>query len=330
MGRPEFFPLTELQKISWFNSRATNSVRAFTSTSFYVQGKWHLWIAVNGELRKFIGEPVDARYFGDAPARSTDQFFEVTNLIVQHLMTSEMFRCFTGFENDVQCLAASLAKFSLFFAAHRNGVPASRFVQTESEYIIIVCRGMFDLLQELVSLIFKNATHNGTRMKQLPDDSFARIAINDKVRRTSAEIEQKYGLPTPIAQWYERHSEFFQILRDLRNKMAHGGSVAVDMVFCTDHGFAIPRSFRPYSWFYQWPTGIDLPNELVPLMPVLCSIIKRTFHACDDFARILAGHVQLPAEVFPGLRYFARGVYDAHLAAIDGVLANSSWHVIAP
>jgi hypothetical protein len=238
-----------------------------------------------------------------------------------------MHRASRGIWNDFQDLAASLAKIKLFFETSKTkGRETTRFVQTEVEFIVMVCRSVFDLLQEMIAAhwnrieLFEKPKH-----KRKLKSSFADIVLHGETIRTSEQITERFGLPKFFADWYVSQAPFFVSLRRLRNEMAHGGNVAVKGLYSTERGYAIHRWEKPWCSFYEWPKDVELPNQLVPIRPVLCSIISKVIAATDSFAQVLEGTIHLPNPLFPGFYFFSRGYYDRELSEISQVLEHSWW-----
>ena len=68
-----------------------------------------------------------------------------------------MLRSFTALWNDFHNLSASLAKIRLYHASRTNkeyGI--YRFVQSEIEYLAILCRSIFDVLRVVLRLHIAN------------------------------------------------------------------------------------------------------------------------------------------------------------------------------
>src|SRR5260370_22371117 len=140
------FSVEQLQQIH-FLATPMDPNRIVPCLSFFVNGEWHCWMAFGEKLEKMQMWPVEASYFGDKPERLTDQRFPILHLIAQHTLFADVLLQFRGIWNDYQSLAASLAKLTLYYRSRNDGIEVSRFVQTELEYIILVCRSLFDLLQ---------------------------------------------------------------------------------------------------------------------------------------------------------------------------------------
>ena len=319
-------PLEQLKEIPFFDAAAWHPGRDIYCLQFFVKGMWHSWIPTPDGLLKMQMWPSESNYLGDAPEQNTDQCFLLAHFTVQHASFPEMQRSHKGIWNDFQNLATSLAKIRCFFQALPKKHEASRFVQTEIEYMVMVCRGVYDLLQEMISAHWERIRlHDTTIKKRKMPKSFADVLFQSSKQRTPEQISSRYGLPLLISQWYCQQFPFFSWLRDLRDRLAHGGNSSVDILFATERGFAIQRSEKPWCDLYDWPKDCEQPNGLVPIRPALCAIVRNVLQTCDSFAHLLQTTIKVPEELFPGLRLYSRGYYDKHLNELDAVIQGALW-----
>jgi hypothetical protein len=107
--------------------------------------------------------------------------------------------------------------------------------------------------------------------------------------------------------------------------MAHGGGSAAKIIFCDERGYGIFRSEKYWRDLYDWPKEVEVENGIVPIRPAICAIVRNTITVTDSFADVLERIIQLPKELFPGLKYFSRGYHDNELRQIDEVLKHSWW-----
>lgn len=324
MALDDAISMKELEQVPYL-AKPFPASSIVASLSFFVGGEWHCWLPVGGKLQKMKMWPYEASYFGDRPERGTDQFFPLFDLLAQRTLQPGMTRAKNGLQNDFRGLAASLAKMSLYHREGIGGVEVRWFMQTELEYVLMVARSVFDLLQEVISAHWASIKVAGQRHKRKLPGSFSDVIRQGDRLRTAEEIAEKYSLSPSLADWYSAQAPFFMVLRSLRDKVMHGGALPAETLFVTDRGFAIFRDLKPFSELYQWPVECELPNHLVPLRPVVCRIIQSTRDACDSFAKYLLDNVQLPPEIAPGFRYYSRGEHDCELTLVPKILKDSLW-----
>ncbi|MBX7105460.1 MAG: hypothetical protein K1X57_15350 [Gemmataceae bacterium] len=315
-----------------FLAKDVESWLALMSTSFFVKDEWHFWYPFPGGLQKLAATPSEGNYFGDKPERSTDILFPYLQLMAQHIACESVMFFARGIDNDFHSLAASLGKLKLIFgsaAIRRSEV--RRFVETEIEYILMVCRSMFDLLQELIQTVMgcvvSNDVKRTKRQKQLPK-SFAKMVEKENRALTGEEIQKAYDLQPPIAQWYAEQAEFFLEIRRIRNRLVHSGeSPTKSMFVIPDRGFAISLDRNPFGALYSWPKGCEAPNELVPLRPVIARIVWSTLRSFNSFAVVFRKTIQLPSEIAPGLNYFMRGYNNIEILELQDIVDRALWDV---
>jgi hypothetical protein len=125
-------------------------------------------------------------------------------------------------------------------------------------------------------------------------------------------LTERFGLPQPLADAYVRHADFFLSLRTFRDNLTHRGS-HVQTVFTTENGFLVAGSLRPFATMQIWRDDEREPNNLVPLLPALSTVIYRTLGACEDFAHILESFILFPPPIAPSMGFFMRGYFNEPL-----------------
>lgn len=317
-------PLAALKEVPFFKSDIS-SAHPILSLSFFVEDQWHCWLPYGDKLVKMKMQPVESTYFGDKPERGSDQDFALLNLMAQRTFGNEMHRCFSAIFNDFQGLSASLAKMRLFFENRENkNYGITRLVQSEIENLAVLCRSVFDVLQEIVCFhVARMTVVDGPTPQKLPS-SFRDVVHKSNRDQSASEISSRYSLPMPIAEWYVRHRDFFMLVRSIRNSIVHHGA-SIPLVFSSERGFAVLRNDDPFRGIYDWPDACELPNSLVPIRPALATVVMKTITATNDFANTLESSVQMQSDLAPNLRFYARGTNDREFVALDEVIEKSAW-----
>jgi hypothetical protein len=147
------------------------------------------------------------------------------DFIAQHASFPELKFAVVGVMDDISNLSASLAKLQLLHASRDSvGSGTTRMVATEVEYILSVCRSLFDLLQEVISKLWQKVTLTASAGKKRPmKGSFASVALFHEAPVTAEKLVEKYGLPEPLAVFYTAVAPFFLQLRTIRNNLLHHG-----------------------------------------------------------------------------------------------------------
>lgn len=318
--------VAQLTEIPYFDPTAWVPNRFVGPLIFYVEGEWHGWLPTPDALIKIKMTPAQAGYFGDKPERETDWYSLLLDILHQSISYPSLARAMSGIWGDIQNLATSLAKIHMFFEASLTRKDVTRFALTEVEYMVMVCRSIFDLLQEIIGVIWKDIElKDKPKHKKALPKSFADVLFRSNEEQSAMDISARFGLIPALSEWYVSQRPFFVELRSLRDKMAHGGRESIDTLFSTERGFAVSRTERPWCLFHDWPAEVELPNQLVPLRPALCAMVKKAVEACDSFATVLLQNIGIPRPLFPSLHYFSRGYSDRELTRIEDIITKSLW-----
>lgn len=134
---------------------ATITGRFLSCLTFYDEGDWHFWMLAGepGEQRlfKMKGWPAEAVYFAREPVEASDLYLPSIDFTGRIACYSEVQKAVGGIRDDIFNLSASLAKLELLQGS-KEQIPhgLSRMATTEVEYIVLVCRSLFDLFQEIL------------------------------------------------------------------------------------------------------------------------------------------------------------------------------------
>ncbi len=317
---------SELKQIPFIDSETLGGRALIMPLTFYDEGEWKTWVKLSAGLKCMKGEPVEGSYFARRPEQETDMFLPFFNFIHQKACRINVLSYIESIRNDIFNLGASLGKLTLFHRSSKDvGIKAERFVSTEVEYIIGVCRSIFDLMQELVKSVWDNIElkDKSMRKRQLPK-SFREMALRDERVMTSEEVRTKYYLPIELADAYCRHATFFQVLRSYRDDIYHKGK-NIKLIFVTERGFAVDADTQPFASFGVWNEEHMLPNRLASLRPAIAHIILNTLGACEDLAQIIQRIILFPPEIAPGFQLYLRSFHNRELIALEDVRANCLW-----
>jgi hypothetical protein len=298
----------------------------FLSSLCFFDGEWHVWFVIGEadqqKLIKMQAWPAESCYFGVKPERSSDLHLAFIDFTGRIACFPELSRAITGLRDDILNLATSLAKVRHLHKA-RDQIPngLSRMIVTEVEYIILVCRSIFDLLQEIIHGLWQRTKLlDASAQKRTLKASFARTMMSGDQVLSAEQMTRRFGLPLEIARCYERATDIFLALRTFRDNLIHNGS-AVQTIFNAESGFLIAERFTPFPDLLQWRDEEREPNDLVPLYPALETLIYRTLLVCDDFTEAFQRVISFPAPIAPQMRLFLRGDFTALL--VDALASGS-------
>jgi|CXWL01.1.fsa_nt_gi hypothetical protein len=294
-------------------------------------GRFHLWIGGNPDWTHF--EPTDlaeSTYFSKSAAHPNDLSFLFVDFMLQHCRNPKALALVSAIESDLHNLGACFRKLELFHEYGKtkgHATDTRRFVITEIEYMLGVCRSLYDLHQRISEQLWSNVKlKNPLTKKQGLPDSFAKMALRGEVIRGADELKTTYGLSPHWAEFYVKEAVFFQKIRKFRNDIEHGG-LTPQIIFTTPKGFAVAADSKHFSEFKTvWREGTFLPNRVAPLKPVLAHIVLETLECMGRFVQAIAKEIAFDSEIAPGYRVFIRGYYTARLAKLADYIENDPWY----
>jgi|BarGraIncu00431A_1022009.scaffolds.fasta_scaffold18491_2 hypothetical protein len=326
--------LTELAKIPYLNPGVIGE-RVVNLMPLWDGASWHQWLAVEDRLiplRILEVEQVD--YVAKEAARETDLWVPFVDLMWQRTSYPEVCPRVTTICDDFHNLFTSIAKLRHFHRTREmlGGIVPMTFAATEIEYIATVARGIFDLVQEVIALLWDGRVRlldeeaEKRRKKRKLPSTFSRMVLKDKqAPRTAAEIQTEFHLPPILATEYERHTPFFSQLRDVRNKVIHGLGTHT-LIFSTEKGFCVDPKLPPFNAFDIWKEQHYYNTNIASLLPWLSHVIIHTIDACSALMTAFANQVQFPPEIAPGYRVYVRGTNsDAIIDLLRSHRGESVW-----
>jgi hypothetical protein len=308
MALGEMVPLSD---IPYLDKGQMGPDRFLASLTFHDEA-WHTWIQVSD--RNFVeiqGWPAEAFYFGRKPEHPTDLSLTFLDFMAHRANFIELKQPFAAIQDDILNLSAAFAKMKLIHeqeALEKSG--AHRMAATEVEYILMLCRGMFDFLQEIIAKLWQRIelSDQSIRKRHLKK-SFADMALHGNEPRTAAAIAAQFGLPDFLAECYARQAPVFVKIRQFRDNLVHRGQ-NVQIIFRGERGFVIHRRLGPFLNPNIWRDGEAIQNDLVPLLPALALVVHGTLAACEEFAVVFASRFTLLDPIVPGMHLFLRGYFN--------------------
>jgi hypothetical protein len=294
---------------------------------------WHMWVPTpSGLVEGKIVDTVEGDYVAVTAAKPTDLLIPFVELMWQRASWPEICPLINAISDDFHNMGTSIAKLRHFFECRNRLQPggARRFASTELEYIVILCRTVFDLLQEILSIIWNKRiklldeqAESRRRAHPLPD-TFSKLALFRKERpKTADEIQQQFQLPPSLVAVYTEAAPFFFQLRDARDKIIHGGS-GLGMIFDTERGFCVNPTSAPFKSFQGWRPEHYYNENIVSILPWIANNIFQTIEACNVLMMVFASIIMLPPKIAPEYSVFVRGPHNESLIEVLQVQSGSS------
>ncbi len=283
------------------------------------------------------GEPAEADYLGRVAESETDLDIPFLDFMHKRACWPRVRHWISSLRDDIHNLAASLAKIEHFFECSEGGDDAkhipgvSRFVVTEVEYIFVVCRSLFDILQEIVARLWQTIRlHDETAnsRKRALKKSFRPMVLSGREELiTAAQLIEKFALPEQLARFYCDAGPFFRELMHYRDSVIHGGGRdGVDLVLATPRGFGVFKPFRAFESFGIWKPDDDYNENVVALQRAVAFAVWRTIETCNEFAAAVSRTIEFPPDMAPEYRLFVRGYHtDALIRARRVYEGGNAW-----
>jgi hypothetical protein len=292
--------------------------------------EWHHWLPHEGRIIKMqMFGVVVGEYLAKQPEASTDLSISFLEFAWQRASWPELCGLWRHLTDDIHNFAASVAKLE-HFVAHREviGLGVSAFVQTELEYLLVLARSVFDLLQELVSLVWtkrvrlRDPALEAVRKRHRLPPEFSKVVLRDKCEvRSAKEIAARFPVSPTLAGAYASAGAFFSRLRGVRDAIVHSGK-GIDLILMSESGPCIHRT-TPIMAELGLRAVPDAENEnIVSLWPLVACVVFGTIDACDAIVESLARDVLFPPALAPGYSVFLRGFHH------QGLLRLKSKHIV--
>ncbi len=296
--------------------------------TFHDGNRWHMWFPMdNGLLQPIrILDSPEGTYLALRSVHGDDAFFPFIDFIYKHIAIRRADSFMSALISDIFNLGASLRKIDLLKASE-NCVGKSRLVTTELEYLLILCRSMFDLLQEVSSRIWETIqlTDTSINKKNLPS-SFRKVVFENNAIRSSQEIQERFGLTPLIARWYSESAPFFCALRSARDAIIHQ-PVHEPVIYVEDRGFSIGINSSPVSFqkIVRWPEDVSANGKAGPLNYFVAYFVHETLLVCERFADAVRQEIQVPPSFAPKHFFLMRSPNMASLLGIRRILDTDPW-----
>lgn len=160
-------------------------------------------------------------------------------------------------------------------------------------------------------------TEEGKRaISDLPD-SFAKVALAGEQPREVSELQVRFALPGPLANFYASHAVEFQRIRSIRVAIEHHGK-SIPHVFETESGFGVGvTGTTAWSGLGVWQTHELQPNGIGSVRALANFLASFTLQTLDDFEVALRRTIEpskLPPAVSQGNRVYLRNPVVGRLA----------------
>ena len=149
--------IESLKAVSYLNTEHLDG-RVVKLMPLWDDESWHFWVDTpDGLVEGKMVDTVEGDYVAKTAAGQSDLFIPFIHLMWQRASWPEICPLISAISDDFRNMGTSIAKLRHFFDC-RGRLPrgaAPRFASTELEYLVILARTVFDLLQEMISITWK-------------------------------------------------------------------------------------------------------------------------------------------------------------------------------
>jgi hypothetical protein len=297
--------------------------------TFHDGNRWNLWLQTeNGFLQPLrVEDCIETVYVALEPAHSSDAYFKFFNFIYKYVDNRTSLSFINALASDIFNIGTSLKKLDLFRSLGKDLGGRSRIVSTELEYLLVVCRSVFDLLQEIICRIWEDIklTDPSIQKRKLTP-SFSKMVLSGQDFISPQKIQEKYGLPPSLAIWYSECVPFFCELRDARDKIVHQPS-GVPLIYIMDDSFSIgvDSVSSLFSKMIEWPKNALKNGTIGSLNYFIANFICKTLDACEKFAIAFTQEIVTLPDFTTNHNFFLRSHHMSSLIGINRVLEVDPW-----
>jgi len=204
----------------------------------------------------------------------------------------------------------------------------SDFIKTDFEYVFMIGRIAYDILQQIVSTLW-----NGVKLvdksetKKLPTN-FTKIIMKPKNAgpRTAEEISTVFNLPSDFANFYIEQVNFFEKLKTLRDDLVHNPeTVKQDLFFVFNEGFGISDNSKLFKQFDIWDKHDCKTNNIYSIRPLLHCLVSNIMNASECFCDCIMKAIIFPYPIIDNYYVFLRHPHIRNFRNMCNELEKSSW-----
>ena len=273
----------------------------------------------DGLLPVQVANAVRAEYVAKAQADGSDVLVPFIDMAWQRLSWPEVVPHLASIIEDFHCLGASWSKLDLLYRERGNlGTGVGVLAGTELDYLFVLTRSIFDLLQEMIATVWNGrvrlvdekakARHASRKLPKV----FSKVVLNGEKARTAAAIEAEYNLPSSMAAIYEHYTPFFRSVRSFRDRVVHGIGIR-EIIFVTERGFCVNHSAKAFSGFDVWNGSSKYNHNLSSLLALVAEVVIQTIDCCNLMLGSFMKQIQMPPEIAPNYHVFTRGYHTSAL-----------------
>ena len=351
--------INEFHEIPYINHQQLFS-RAIPTLTFYQNEQWETYHRIDDNKFMRPRSVMDVnigKYFCESNVREDDVLIGFIQDIGLLALFPEIIKPYTLIYNDFLDLTHLLSVIDHFYDYGKSQSDLKReyglIVSLQIKHICILCIKILDHMQEIMSKLWSKTQFVSNNLTNEESDEFKRLLesgrdvskyiINNnsklpskfgqmiysknrvKVFHQKGYLEDKYKLPSPIADIYYGNQNFFKILDEYRNEVTHDFSNTFN-IYATERGFAVSSDCKPFCNFNVWNQEHQLQNNLCSLKPVIGYIINQTLiEICNELSFNYFSSFIVPPPVVIDKNLWIRNPHNMNYISYNKALKKCLW-----
>lgn len=322
----------EIEKLTHLKCTREDIVDRFVPLFALYENEWKQYVDTErGLININIVDIADGLYFSKEAVRTDDIKLAFFNIMYKKANFKEKSEFIYYILDDIQNLTASIEKINHFHSMYNkmDSYVLSKYVSTELEYIFKVSRSIFDLLQELINVIwdrFEFMDKNQVKKKFSKNcrTKFSSVILNNNKLSSVDELVKRHTIPKELARFYYRNGRYFSWIRSYRDKIVHSGK-SFD-IFVGEEGFSLSIKNNHFSSLHFWNNQNTLKNGLGSVKTLASYVVLNTINALEEYAKTINNIVKLPDDIAPDYDLYLRSKFNQTLKKLHTSMDENAWN----
>jgi hypothetical protein len=301
-------PREELVKVPYVANLPNDKRIVFLNPFFNAEHKkWELPFPQDDKIIFLKAEPSQSCYYSDKKMGESDLFLKLIDYTARYFSFYHALQALFGITRDIFNCGVVVERYFLYLDMFRENKDTSimNIVLADIEFLFSNIRSAFDSLQFQISTVW-----NIEKKTCLPR------RFSEIIKCDTSDFKQKYDLPMPLINCYQKYKDFFDKCKQIRDGIHHL-SIDIKTVFCLEDGFALQKSSflsEPITRYFDiWAPEKMKKNNLVSVLALYAYLNKNFLESTESFSESLKEAVSKVPLISSEYKLFLRGPYLNHL-----------------
>ncbi|WP_321992538.1 hypothetical protein [Marispirochaeta aestuarii] len=270
--------------------------------------EWKIPFVRNNKVIFIDGIPQASVYCAkEIDDATTDIYLNLLDFIYKRSSYPYIVKLLDSLKYDVHKLFTINAKIDILYKYNQDKECMSDLIQSEIEYLFIVCKSIYDSLQNMITKFWDRnviVIRKGYIKKKLPD-TYSKIIYKNKELSSLNEIIERYSLPEPLANYYYESGRLFDSIKTVRDDIVHHGK-GIDYIFSYEKGFAVTEESTIYKNFDVLKKNSQNQNNLISIRPMIKYLITEMLSLLDNYTKSINSVLKFPMETITDYKIYLR------------------------